>query len=99
VFCANFEPSQGGAHVTLSINGVSQGDFEIDETAYRCIDLAVAEIRQPEITFSVASNASIQLDDLRLFGFVQRMNIYDENGQPGSLRDLIVRMNTDWLAD
>jgi len=45
------------------------------------------------------SNAEIRIDDLRLYSYVQILGVYDKNGNPGPLRDLITRMNTDWLAD
>ena len=56
-------------------------------------------IKQSEVVFSVVSNAEIRIDVLRLYSFVQILGVYDKDGNPGPLRDLITHMNTDWLAD
>jgi len=41
----------------------------------------------------------VEIDDLRFFAFVQRLNVYDEYGQPGPLRDVIRQLNHEWLDD
>ena len=33
------------------------------------------------------------IDDLKLFGFVQRLGVYDEFGQPGELLEGVRRLN------
>ncbi len=98
-FCANFKQPAEPAHITLLLNGTLLGALDVNETAQHCVTMDARNMRQPEIIFSVLSDSEIQIDDLRLYTFVQTLNVYDEHGQPGPLRDLIVRMNTDWLAD
>jgi len=98
-FCANFEQPAEPAHITLLLNGTPLGALDVSETAQHCVTMDARNMKQPEIVFSVLSDSEIQIDDLRLYTFVQTLNVYDEHGQPGPLRDLIVRMNTDWLAD
>ncbi len=98
-FCANFKPLQQGARINLSINDTDQGSFEVDNIGQQCFALDIAAIRQPKVEFSLSTDAEIEIDDLRLYGFVQRLHVYDENGQPGSIRELIVRLNTEWLGD
>jgi hypothetical protein len=73
--------------------------LNISETAQQCVSMDAQAIKQSEVVFSVISDAEIQIDDLRLYSFVQILGVYDKNGNPGPLRDLIIRMNTDWLAD
>lgn len=98
-FCANFKQPAEPAHITLLLNGTLLGALDVNETAQHCVTMDARNMRQPEIVFSVSSDSEIQIDDLRLYTFVQTLNVYDKHGQPGPLRDLIVRMNTDWLAD
>jgi hypothetical protein len=98
-FCANFKPMAGPARITLLLNGTNLTALNISETAQQCVSMDAQSIKQSEVVFSVMSDAEIQVDDLRLYSFVQILGVYDENGNPGPLRDLIVRMNTDWLAN
>jgi len=98
-FCANFERLAEPAHIMLLLNGTVLGALDVSETGQHCVAMDAQAIKQPEVVFSVLSDVEIQIDDLRLFSFVQILDVYDENGQPGPLRDLIVRLNTDWLAD
>lgn len=98
-FCANFKRLAKPAHITLLLNGTLIGAFDVSETAWHCVKMDAQAIKQSKVTFSVSSDVEIQVDDLRLYSFVQILNVYDKNGHPGPLRDLIVRLNTDWLAD
>jgi len=98
-FCANFTPLGGPVQITLLLNGTNLATLDIVETTQQCTSMDAKAIKQSEVVFSVLGDAEVQIDDLRLYSFVQILNVYDENGQPGSIRDLIVRMNTDWLAD
>ena len=56
-------------------------------------------MKQTEVVFSLLTDSDIQIDDLRLYSFVQTLDVYDENGNPGPLRDMIVKLNTVWLLD
>ena len=98
-FCANFKLLAGPAQITLLLNGMNSVALEVTETAQACVDMEAKAIKQSEVVFSILSDTEILIDDLRLYSFVQSLDVYDENGNPGPLRDLIVRMNTDWLAD
>jgi hypothetical protein len=98
-FCANFKRLAEPARITLSVNGKQMSAFDISETGQHCVEMDAQPIKQASVVFSVSSDAETQLDDLRLFSYVQKLNVYDEYGQPGPLRDLIVRLNTDWLAN
>jgi len=98
-FCANFTSLEGTAHITLLLNGAGYGEFDVTENSRGCTVMDSQEFKQSEIVFSVMTDSNIQIDDLRLYSFVQVLGVYDENGQPGPLRDLIVRMNTNWLSD
>ncbi len=98
-FCANFKPFAKPATITLLLNGMNLAALNISETAQQCVSMDAQAIKQSEVVFSVISDAEIQIDDLRLYSFVQILGVYDKNGNPGPLRDLIIRMNTDWLAD
>ena len=98
-FCANFIPIAGPAQITLLLNGTNLAALDISQAGQQCVSMDAQAIKQSEVVFSVLSNAEIQIDDLRLYSFVQILGVYDKNGKPGPLRDLITRMNTDWLAD
>jgi len=98
-FCAIFTPLRGPAQITLLLNGTSFAALDIGETAQACVDMEAKAMKQSEVVFSILSDAEIQIDDIRLYSFVQVLNVYDENGNPGPLRDLITRLNKDWLAD
>jgi len=98
-FCANFKRLAAPAHITLSLSGELLGDLVVTETAQQCTTMDAQAIKLPEVVFSISSDAEIQMDDLRLYSYVQILNVYDENGQPGPIRDLITRMNKEWLAD
>jgi hypothetical protein len=98
-FCANFKVLTESAQITFSQSGTPLETLDIEETGQHCVVFDAQIMKQSEIEFSISSDAEIQMDDLRLYSFVQMLNVYDENGKPGPLRDLIVRMNTDWLAD
>jgi len=97
-FCANFTRLNDPAQIILLLDGKQIGNFEVTETAQHCVSMDSQAIKQRSVTFSISSKDEVQLDDLRLFTFVQKLDVYDENGQPGPLRDVIVRMNTDWLG-
>jgi len=98
-FCANFKPLAGPAKITLLLNGTNLAALDISEAAQQCVSMDAQSIKQSQVVFSVMSDAEVQVDDLRLYSFVQILGVYGENGQPGPIRDLIVRMNKDWLAD
>jgi len=98
-FCANFTPIAGPAQITLLLNGTNLAALDINEAEQQCVSMDAQAIKQSEVVFSVVSNAEVRIDDLRLYSFVQILGVYDKNGNPGPLRNLITRMNTDWLAD
>ncbi len=98
-FCANFTKVAQATHVSLLLNGTPYGDLDVDESSQHCTVMDAQAIKQSEVVFSIMTDHEIQIDDIRLYSFVQVLNVYDENGQPGPLRDLIVRMNTEWLVD
>jgi hypothetical protein len=97
-FCANFKRLAEPAHIRLLLNGALLGAIDVSETAQHCIAMDAQAIKQSEVVFSVSSDVETQIDDLRLYSYVQTLNVYDEYGQPGPIRDLIVRLNKDWLA-
>jgi len=96
-FCANFKRLAEPAHITLMLNGTPLGALDVNETTYQCTTMDAQAIKQAEVEFSVSSNVDIQIDDLRLYSYVQSLNVYDEHGQPGPIRNLIVRLNKVWL--
>jgi hypothetical protein len=98
-FCANFTHSGENARLSLFIDDEEIGALDISESGRQCSDLDVQSIRKPEVTFSLSSDAQLQIDDLRLYAFVQKLDVYDETGQPGPIRDLIIKFNFDWLDD
>lgn len=98
-FCANFTNVAQATHISLLLNGAPYGALDIDESSQHCTVMDAQMIKQAEVVFSIMTDHEVQIDDIRLYSFVQVLNVYDENGQPGPLRDLIVRMNTEWLAD
>lgn len=98
-FCANFNPLTEPAHVKLMLNGSTVGTLDVGETIHHCEIMDAQTIKQAEVEFSISSNVEIEIDDLRLYSYVQVLNIYDEFGLPGPLRDLVVRMNKEWLSN
>jgi len=98
-FCANFKRLADPAHISLLLNGTLIGTLDVNKTAPYCVKMDAQAIKQSEVVFSVSSDIEIQIDDLRLYSFVQMLNVYDKNGQPGPLRDLLVRMNKVWLSN
>ncbi len=98
-FCANFTRLAEPARITLLLNGMPLGALDVHETKQHCVAMDAQAIKQSLVTFSVSSDVEIQIDDLRLYSYVQILGVYNKNGQPGPLRDLIVRLNTEWLAD
>ena len=98
-FCANFTRLTDPANISLMLNGTLLGVLEVDRTAHHCVEMDAQIIKQTKVTFSVSSDVEIQMDDLRLYSYVQILDVYDKNGRPGSIRDLIVRLNTEWLAE
>lgn len=97
-FCANFGRPPMPAEVTLTINQTTVGQFSITDSERKCVALNIETIKQSHVEVSITTNAELEIDDLQLFAFVQRLHVYDENGEPGPLRDLIVRFNKEWLA-
>jgi len=98
-FCANFTKVAKATRLTLLLNGTALAEFDVNQPAQACTVMDAKAFKQSELVFSVMTDNEIQVDDLRLYSFVQILDVYDENGQPGPLRDLIVRMNTRWLSD
>ncbi len=98
-FCANFRLLADPARVTLLLDDTAAGMIDVNETAYRCTTLESQPFKKLEIKFSITSDTKIQIDDLRLYSYVQTLGVYDEHNQPGPARDLIVRLNNDWLSD
>jgi hypothetical protein len=98
-FCANFTRLAAPAHIRILFNGSRMGTLDVDETAEHCVAMDAQAIKQAAVVFTISTDAEIQIDDLRLYSYVQVLDVYDKNGQPGPLRDLIVRLNTVWLAD
>ncbi len=97
-FCANFKRLTDSAKIELSLNGTAMGTLAVNETAHQCVTMDALAMKQSTVKFSISSDAEIQIDDLRLYSYVQVLNVYDQYGQPGPLRDLIVRLNKDWLS-
>jgi hypothetical protein len=98
-FCASFILDKGPAQIRLQLNQTAYGEFVVSESAQHCVVMDAQSMKQTEVEFSISSDVDVEIDDLRLYSFVQTLNIYDENGQIGSVRDMIIRMNTDWLAN
>jgi len=98
-FCGNFDLLSGPARITLLLDQSEMATIDINKTANRCVSFDAQPFKKLEIKFSITSDNEIQIDDLRLYSYVHTLDMYDENGQPGPTRDLIVRMNNDWLVD
>ncbi len=98
-FCANFTRLADPANITLTLDGEILAVLEVNEKKRHCVAMEAFSIKQPEVRFSISSDVEIQMDDLRLYSYVQILDVYDEIGQPGPLRDLIVRLNKEWLAN
>ncbi|NOR19973.1 MAG: hypothetical protein GQ538_07795, partial [Xanthomonadales bacterium] len=89
-FCANFTKMTEAARITLLLNGVPYAELDINDTSQNCSVMDAQAIQQSEVVFSVMTDAEIQIDDLRLYSYVQILDVYDKDGHPGALRDLIV---------
>ena len=98
-FCANFTISDEDVQVKLLLNETPYSELSLSESGQHCTSMDAQSMKQTEVVFSLLTDSDIQIDDLRLYSFVQTLDVYDENGNPGPLRDLIVRMNTDWLGE
>ncbi len=98
-FCVNAEALAGPGTITLLLDGTAVGNLTVGDGAWSCIELDAAPVKQADVVFSLGSDSEVEIDDLRFFTFVQRLNVYDENGQPGPLRDIIRQLNNEWLGD
>lgn len=98
-FCANFKLREQLVRIKLSIDGTDQGSLDVGSSGNHCKVLDVEPVKKNEVVFSFSSDAEIEIDDLRLYTYIQRLDVYDENGLASSLRDLIVRFNKEWLED
>jgi len=98
-FCANFTPVDTDARVTLSINDLALEVIEVSEAKHHCTELDIEAIKSDNVVFSLSSDTGIQLDDLQLFAFVQKLNVYNLDGTPGKLREWIYKLNTEWLGN
>ena len=68
---------------------------EIDVTAgQNCHAFDASPIKQKkEALFGFQALDDLVIDDLKLFGFVQRLGVYDEFGQPEKHLDSVRRLN------
>jgi len=98
-FCANAEALAGPGMITLLLDGAAAGSLTVGDSASSCMELDAAAVKQANVEFSLASNSEVEIDDLRFFAFVQRLHVYDENGQPGPHRGIIRKLNLEWLGD
>jgi hypothetical protein len=98
-FCANVTRLADPANITLKLNGAFLAVLEVNKTAQHCLAMDAQSIKKSEVTFSISSDVEIEMDDLRLYSYVQILGVYDKDGLPGPLRDLIFRLNTQWLAE
>jgi len=98
-FCANFSLLDNPTRITLLLDESTVGTIDVKETAHHCATLDAQAFKRLEIKFAIASDTEIQIDDLRLYSYVQTLGVYDEYGQPGPIRDLVVRLNKVWLDD
>jgi len=98
-FCANFEPPNQPVRITLYVSGSAVADFKTSEREWNCMALDADVMKMPSAEFSLRSDTEVVIDDLRLFAFVQRLHVYDEEGQPGPLRDIVRKLNHEWLND
>ena len=98
-FCANFKRPLEPADITLSLNGTVMATLTVSDASNQCAIMDAQPFKQTTIVFSISSDSEIEVDDIQLYSFVQKLNVYDKNGQPGPLRDLIVRFNNEWLSD
>ena len=96
-FCANFTGVTETTRIDLLLNGTAYGELDLNESSRACTVMDAQAMKQSEIVFSIMTDMGVQIDDVRLYSFIQTLNIYDVNGQPGPFRDLIVRMNNNWL--
>lgn len=98
-FCAHVAQLAKPAHLSLALNYSEIGRLELNEPGKACTVMDSQAFKQLQIRFSITSDTQVQLDDLRLFSYVHELGVYDEDGDPGVLRDLIVRLNNEWLND
>ena len=96
-FCANISNASKPTNIKLLLNGSAYGELVATDAGQHCTELDASVIKQSEVVFSIFADSALQIDDIRLYSYVQILDVYDLNGQPGSIRDLIVRLNTDWL--
>ena len=54
---------------------------------------AKALIKAPEVKFGIEAMDDVVIDELKLFGFVQYLGVYDEFGEPGPYLETIQEMN------
>jgi hypothetical protein len=87
-FCSD---SEGAA--VISESGVTLQ--EIDVTAgQNCHEFDASPIKEKkEALFGFQALDDLVIDDLKLFGFVQKLGVYDEFGRPGEFLDGIRRLN------
>jgi len=77
---------------------ISEGEnrlVELDITAGRnCHSMKASPITRPtEAIFGFRALSDLVIDDLKLYGFVQSLGVYDEFGQPGTFLEEIRRLN------
>ena len=98
-FCAHFEPASPTASMAILFNGTEAGAIREVGEGRHCAELDIQLVRSGEVTFSIRSDSDVVIDDLQLYAFVQRLHVYDENGEPGPLRNPIIKLNSEWLSN
>ncbi len=59
-----------------------------------CIKLPAEKlVNAKQVEFKIIANSDIVIDELKLYGFVQRLGVYDEFNQPSIHRDAVEQLN------
>lgn len=93
--------------MNLCVWAAQQGTLELSEDQTVLTQMALqpgmnchrfkaqALMHAPKVTFSITALDDVVIDEIKLYGFVQYLGVYDENGKPGPYLQAIRDMNAE----
>ncbi len=73
-FCLN---AQNAGTIRLLVNAKKEAEFSL-KTGENCYQIAAAGFQQEQTQFALQAQTNITLDELKIYGFVQKLDVYDE---------------------
>jgi len=74
--------AQSPARLTLNIANKPKVDLDLF-TGDNCITIPSISYYDGLVNFKLTANTEAHIDEIKLYGFVQKLGVYDEFGQPG----------------